>query len=90
MTGYNDLVKGHIDPSKENKKKKIEKKNAPPPTDAETQKENVPEQAIPWPTLEPVTDASTSPRPTETVLLASQAHEENPSQHQVSEEGEIP
>ena len=36
VTGYNDLVKGHIDQSKQ-------KKNAPPPPDTETQKENSPE-----------------------------------------------
>ena len=38
VTGYNNLVKGHIDPSKQKKKKKIAKTNAPPPLDAETRK----------------------------------------------------
>ena len=41
VTGYNDLVKGHIDPSKK-KKNKIAKKNAPPPPEADTQKGNSP------------------------------------------------
>jgi hypothetical protein len=92
VTGYNDLVKGHIDPSKQKKKKKIATKNVPPPPPpaAETQQEKSPEQAIPSPTLEPAANATTSPRPTEPVPVALPVHEENPPQKNVSEEGEIP
>jgi hypothetical protein len=42
VTGYNDLVKRHINPSKQKKKKKIAKKNAPPP-ETDTQREKSPE-----------------------------------------------
>jgi hypothetical protein len=91
VTGYNDLVKGHIDLSKQKKMKKIAKKNVPPPPPpvAERQIEKSPERVIPSPSLEPAADENL-PRPTESVPVASLVHEENPPQQNVSEEGEIP
>jgi hypothetical protein len=87
-TGYNDLVKGHVDKSaqpKQKKQKKIAKKNAPPPT-----KEKSSEPDIPLSTNAQVPDAPPSPRQTEPVPMASLVREEIPSQLHVSEEGEIP
>ena len=54
------------------------------------QKENTPEQDIPSPVNAPVTDAPTTSRTTEPVPVATPVHEANPSQPNVSEEGEIP
>ena len=84
VTGYNDLVKGHIDHvAKQNikQRKKIAKKNVPPAPkepspvrqDAQSQKEKSPEPAIPSPPPVKDSDAPPSPRPTESVPMASPA-----------------
>lgn len=101
VTSYNDLVKGHIDQvaqQKRKQRKKVVKKNAPPAMKeksheqpvAQSQKEKTPKLVIP---LEPTTkdsDAPPSPRPTESVPVASPARAKISSQWSVSEEGEIP
>jgi hypothetical protein len=101
VTGYNDLVKGHIDhvaKQKNKQRKKMAKKNVPPaPKEpspvrqvAQPQKEKSPELVIPSTSLAKDSDAPPSPRPTESVPVASPARADIPSQQTVSEEGEIP
>ena len=89
MTGYNDLVKVHIDPSKQKKKKKkTTNKNDHPPTDADAPRENSPEREIPSPAHDPVTGATTSPRPTEPIPMAASVRPMSPI-NSAPEEGEL-
>nr|XP_040251802.1 translation initiation factor IF-2-like [Aegilops tauschii subsp. strangulata] len=101
VTRYNDLVKGPIDQTAqqtERQRKRTAKKNIPhastekSPDRPETvaQKEKSPEPAIPSQPPVKVSDAPHSPRPTESVPVASPVHDDVPSEPHVSKEGEIP
>ena len=85
VTDYDDLVKGHVVQVAQQKKKhqkKIAKKNASPPLEADTQKEVSPMQASSSAPQEPVVHEPSSPRPTEAVPVVNPAHDENPTKNQ--------
>ena len=101
VTSYNHLVKGHIDQVAQQKKKQRKEtpkksvppaptKNSPDRPEAQSQKEKSPEPAITPQTPIKDSDAPPSPRPTESVPVASPAQADIPSEQNVSEEGEIP